>query len=580
MRTRRPLTSEVPITLPETQHQYLALKKVKGVNTQPSREALELDEFAWLENAMPIGDAFIPTVPQVNTATATITGAVSIMHFATLGTTNYHICFTTAGGAQSVNLATGNVAQIFASGTFSDPSVDQWKSERVVIADPSGYYSWDGSLSYSPGQVATISVVASGSVYTSTPVVVLTGGTAGTTASAQAFLSGLGVSSISLVSLGSGYTSAPAVTFSGGTTATAGLATASAYIMPTGQGGTAVSVYSGRVWIANNRTLTYTAPNTWMDFATADAAGSTTITEGFLRQSIQGLEALDNYLYVFGDSAIFIIGDLKVTGAITTFSLTNLSATTGTTLQNTITAMERAIVFMNRYGVYALFGASVTKISKALDGVFPRIDFSQPVSAGLVQIYNILCYAVNFTYADTNGNRVIQAVFFDGKWFFTSQGELDFVAPAQISGTLSLWGTTGSDIAQLYANTTQTIATTIQSGLYPLGNPIFDKQVIRAGVEYTAPAASTLELQIDTEDESLTAQATASSEIVWYNDSGTEITWINDSAQEITWNRSGYSMFNRPYPIVGKYIGATITSNSPQLVWNGTLFEYEQRSSW
>ncbi len=565
----------------EKKHDYLVLKKVRGVNTQPSREAIAEDEFSWLENAMPSGDAFIQTVPQVGTPTATVTAAIDSMHFATIGTTNYQICFLQNGGAQAVNLGTGNVATIAGAATFSQPSMDQWKSERIVIGDHSnGFFSWDGTFFQGPGSLATISVVTAGTAYTSTPVVVLTGGTAGTTASAVAVLTGGGISAINLVTVGAGYTAAPAVSFSGGTTATVGLATATAYVMPTGQNADAVAVYSGRVWLGLNRTLTYTAPNTWFDFAAADAAGSTTITEGSLRQKIYGLEALDNYLYVFGDSSIIIIGDLKVTGTITTFSQTFLSSTTGSTLPATITAMERAIIFMNKYGVYALFGASVQKISKALDGVFPKINFTQDVSAGLVQIFNNLCYAVNFTYTGGVTARPIQAVFFDSKWFFTSQGSLTFISPASINGVLSLWGTTGTDVTPLYSNTTATIATTIQTGLYALDNPIFDKQMNRAGLEYTPSVASTVQLQVDTEVASQVQTLTGSNSLIWYNNSGVEIDWRNNLNQEIDWFSTGFLLVSDYFDIVGKYIGFTVTCNDPALVVNGILCEYEQRASW
>lgn len=406
----------------------------------------------------------------------------------------------------------------------------------------------------------------------------LTGGTAGTTASANAILTSGGVSSVNFVTLGAGYTAAPAVTFSGGGGSGA---TAIAYIMPNGENADAVAVYSGRVWLASGRTLTYTAPDTWVDFSTADAAGSTTITEGSLRQKLYGLEALNNYLYVFGDSSIIIIGDLKVTGAITTFSQTFLSSTTGSTLPATITAMERAILFMNKYGVYALFGASVQKVSKALDGIFPKIDFTQNVSAGLVNIYNNLCYSISFTYQDTNANRVIQAVFFDGKWFFTSQGALTFVSPASINGVLSLWGTTGTDVKQLYSDTTSTIATTIQTGLYDMGNPIFDKQMNRAGIEFSCPNVASVNLQIDTETSSQVQAVSGSNTLLWYNTAGVQITWQNNATNTINWiSTSGFVSVAKLFGIVGKYIGYTVTCNTPQLVVNGLLAEYEQRASW
>ena len=322
-------------------HEYLILKKFKGVNTQPSREAIGQDEFSWLENYMPIGDAFIQAVPAPGTATATVTSAISLMHPATIGTVNYQICFTAAGGAQAVNLSNGNVVTITAAGTFQGtPAMDQWKSERIVMCDTASFYSWDGNLFYQSGSLATISVVVTGSGFTSTPAVVVTGGTSGTTASATCTLNSDGIGVVNLVTVGSGYTTAPAITFSGGG---GSAATATAFIMPTGLNGTDVCVYSGRVWVANGRLISYTAPGTWYDVNPTDAAGNTTITEGLLRQAIYGLEALDNYLYIFADSSVIVIGDLKVTNSITTYSQTFLSSTTGSTLPATITAMERAV---------------------------------------------------------------------------------------------------------------------------------------------------------------------------------------------------------------------------------------------
>lgn len=562
-----------------SKHEYLILKKVKGVNTQPSREALGPDEFAWLENIMPIGDAFLKAVPAQATATATITASMQSMHSATLNTTDYQICFTTAGGAQAVNLGSGSVVQIFASGTFSGtPSMDQWKSERVVIADSNGMFSWDGSLSYAPGSLATISVYVAGTGYTATPVIGLSGGTVGTTASARAILASGGVSGVTLVSVGSGYTSAPTVTFTGGTAGTA--ATASAFIMPTGMGGDAIAVYSGRTWVGNGRLLSYTAPNTWYDVALGNAAGSTTITEGSLRRRIYALEALDNFLYVFGDASIIIVGDVKVSGAVTTFSQTFLSSTTGSTLPRTITAMERAIVFANHEGVWGLFGASLQKISPQLDGIFPDIDFTN-ASGGLAAIYNILCYVLSFQYTGGTTDRQLQALFFGGKWFFTSQGDsVMCVSPIQRSGIHELWCSSGADISRMYADESASIAQTLQTGLYDLGNPIFDKLVIAAGIEYTAPAASSLTFQVDTESQTTNTTSTSGSTLTWYNASGQEIDWRNNANNEIVWVATAFLLDYFPAAISGKYIGATVTSTSPGLEINGILMEYKRQAAW
>src|SRR5690348_749620 len=87
------------------EHKFVALKKFRSINTQPSREALKEDEFSWIENLMPIGDAFAQAVPGPGTAVATVGATISLMRFLNLGTVNYMICFTNAGGAQAVNLA-------------------------------------------------------------------------------------------------------------------------------------------------------------------------------------------------------------------------------------------------------------------------------------------------------------------------------------------------------------------------------------------------------------------------------------------------------------------------------------------
>lgn len=563
----------------EQKHEYLALKEFGGVDTQPSRTALAQDKFHWLENLMPIGNAFAPAVYAPQTATATITQGISTMRQITIGSTDYMLCFTSAGGAVAVNLSGGALTTVAAGNTFTTPTADQWKSERAIIGDPTnGYFSWDGSLLYSPGSLATVSVTAAGSGYTAVPAIGFTGG-GGTGATATASISGDGVSGITITAVGSGYTAAPTVTITGGgATVTA---TASAFFMPTSQNATNVAVYSGRAWLANGRVLTYTAPDTWYDFATADAAGSTTITEGFLRQAIQGLVALDNYLYVFGDSSIFIIGDLKVTGSITTFSFTNLSSTTGTTLKNTITSMERAILFTNKYGVYATFGASVQKISGALDGIFPDIDFTQNVSAGLATIYNILCYCVSFTYNDTTATRSIQAVYFGGKWFFTSQGDsLSYVAPVQISGVQYLYGTSSTDLRKLYTNTTATIGTKLTTALLPLESPILDKQFNRYGVEFTAPVLTTLSVALETEYGINSLNATGVNYITWFNSSNQIVSWTNTATQTVQWIATGFVLAQAYADLVGKYLGFTITSNAPQYVMNGILAEYEPRAPW
>lgn len=504
---------------------------------------------------------------------------ITLMRQITIGTTDYMFAFTSAGGAAAVNLADGTVTTVAPGGTFTnDVAIDQWKSERAVIVDnTNGYYAWDGATLYSPGSVGTVSVTVGGTGFTSVPTVTFSGG-GGSGATATASIQDSSVISISLVGAGSGYTAAPTVGFSGGGGSGA---TAVAYIMPTGQTGSSIAVYTNRVWIAKNRTITYTAPGTWLDFSAAAASGSTTLSEGFLRQAIYGLKALENYLYIWGDSSIYLIGDIKVTGSITTFSLTNLSSTTGSTFPNTATSYERAILFANKSGVYATFGASVQKISQALDGIFPNIDFDTEPSAGLATIFNILCYVINFQYVGGGENRALQAVYFNQKWFLTSQGDgITFIAPTTVDGVQNIYSTTDNDITQMYGDPDNPVHCEMRTALLPLDNPIQDKQVQRIGIEYTAPSETQVTLSVDTEDDTQLFTFNAVNLVEWINLSGNTVVWQNNSSQEVGWLVSGFVSSNAYADVVGKYVGYTVESDSPRIIIHGLLGEYMPRAFW
>jgi len=237
---------------------------------------------------------------------------------------------------------------------------------------------------------------------------------------------------------------------------------------------------------------------------------------------------------------------------------------------------------MNKYGVYATFGASVQKISQGLDGVFPLIDFTKNVSGGLAVIYNILCYVIGFTYQDPIlGTRPIQAVFFGNKWFFTSQGStVDFLAPVDQSGSVNMYICAGTSLNKAYGDTTSTIATTLKTALLPLDSPVFDKQFNRFGIELTSVNASTLTVQLDTELATVNTTALAVSYAIWQNNNLQTVSWLNNSTQTVLWINTGFILAQAYADVVGKYLGFTITSSNPQVIVNGLLAEYQPRAPW
>jgi len=379
---------------------------------------------------------------------------------------------------------------------------------------------------------------------------------------------------------GTNYLSNPAVTITGSGTGQAIAATV------VNQPGTCIASFSGRVWIASGRTLYYTAVGTNNDFASV-SAGNIVFNDETLIGNITQLVSANNFLYVFGIDSINVISDVRInptTGA-TLYTNTNISAAIGSDLSYAMLPYFRSIVFMNRYGIYALVGSTTSKLSDALDGLFPYIDFTKTVSAGQVLLYNILCAAFSFTYNDpVDGARVIQAVFFDKKWFFTSQNTLNYMVSVPFTGASTLYSTTGTDLQKMYQDSTAAISTKIQPALLGMGNIIRDKQALKFGVEaiLNNTAGSYINVTVDSESASSPSVTLSNTQTIqWVNNVGNIVSWSNNSGAIVSWGIpiNGYYLYRYDAPQWGKYIGLTITSLSPNFIVSGVQYQTEMRAS-
>lgn len=651
----------------EQRKQYHVTKDFKGVNTKSNRTSIAENEFAWLENAQPIGAGNLKITPAqvtVNTSSnVAVAWANTVSHIDSINIRNndYLIAFKADGSAQAFNITTSTLSNIANASTFSASGVQmtQWKDERAMIIDPQkGLFTWDTTNLVSIGSVGTIAVTNGGSGYTSAPSVSISApnDANGIQATAVAFVTANAVSSITLTEAGTGYTAAPTVTLSGGggTNATAvasfttfkpntvsvtvlnggsgytnaanitvsfsggGGANAAATAVTAGNiitqivmtnpgsgytsaptvsitgGGGAnaivranvvtddavdVATFSGRVWIAQGRNVYYSAAGSYSDF-TSVSAGTITLTDSTLHNVIRAMLSANNFLYIFGDDSINVFSDVRVTTVGTTlFQNTNVSASVGSRRINAIFSNFRYVLFLNQYGIYALVGSTTSKISDALDGVFPLIDFSQPVYGGQVLLNNILCAAFNFYYNDpVQGLRPVQAVFFDRKWFITSQGTIKYMSSVSVDGQLRLYGTAGTDLVKLYGGGIEPVASIVKTALWPLSDPIRDKQALKLGVEATITQGGSVIATIDSEIGSSPNYSLADNVIVWYSNIGGTIPWQNNSGVTIGWINSGYQLYKTDAQQWGKYLGITLTSNVAGLVYSTFELEHELRA--
>ena len=647
----------------EQNKSYEVFKNFKGLNTKANRTAIEKDEFAWLENAMPIGYANLKIIPNYSTANVTFGNLVTTLTSTNINNADYALGFCLDGRAEAVNVTTYSKVSIAAASTFSSAgiNVSQWKSERALIGDPNnGIYSWDGTNLVSIGSVGSVAITNGGSNYTSTPAIVISAPnqTGGVQATAQATVTANVVSAITLTEAGSGYTSPPTVTITGGggTNATAicslvtfkkgtvsvlitnggtgytdaaniavtisgggGAGAAGTAIVAGGQitrvvmtnagsnytnnsnitvtitggGGSnatakaviqtdtvsGIQTFSGRTWVSQGRTVTYSAAGSYSDF-TSVSAGALTLTDNTLHSNIIQLLAANNFLYIFGEDSINVFSDVRVTNTGTTiFTNTNVSASVGTRLPYAIFPYFRSVLFMNEYGAYALVGSTTSKISDALDGVFPNIDFSTAIiTAGQVLLNNILCAAFNIRYNDSGTYRYIQAVFFEKKWFFTNQNTaLKLITSIPTGGKINMYGTTGTDLLYLYSDGATDISSIIRTALMPMTDPIRTKQALKVGIEATISNGAVLYTTIDSEQSS-SPPYTLGNYVNWLNNFGIATPWVNNSSATIQWiGGQGYVLYKTDAQQWGKYLGMTVTSNSTGMVIHGFDYEHELR---
>jgi hypothetical protein len=485
-----------------------------------------------------------------------------------------------ANGVQATAVAT-ITANTVSSITITEAGTGYNASPTVTFVGGGGSNASAvaGITTFATGTVSVI-ITSGGTGYTnaSNLSVTISGG-GGSNATAQGIVSGGIVTQAVMTNVGSGYTNSSNITVTitggGGTNATAKAIINTEPVV-------GIQSFSGRVWIANGRTVTYSAAGSYSDF-TSISAGSVTLTDATLHGNITQLLSANNFLYIFGDDSINVFSDVRVTTAGTTlFTNTNVSASVGSKLPYAIYPYFRSVLFMNNYGIYALVGSTTTKVSDSLDGVFPNIDFTAPVYAGQVLLNNILCAAFNFKYTGGLGvsksSRYIQAIFFEKKWFFTSAtNDLAYITSAPLGGRINLYGTNGTSCVRLYADASSSINSYIQTSLNPMKDPIRTKQALKVGIEATLTNAAELIVTVDSETGS-SAPVLLGELIDWINNVSIPIPWINNSSAVVSWyGGGGYTLYKTDAKQWGKYLGMTVTSTGANFVINGFEYEHELR---
>jgi hypothetical protein len=339
------------------------------------------------------------------------------------------------------------------------------------------------------------------------------------------------------------------------------------------------------VWIGNNRTISFSGPNSYQDFQTASSGGAFIVTDETLHSNINSLFTANNFLYIAGNTSFNIISDVRLgtgTPVPTLFSNTNISAILGTTYRMAVFAYYRLIAFVTDSGFYVLNGATPQKVSDKLDGIFQKLIYADAISGGAAMVHQILCMAFLFQYDDPAGERPLLALLFNGKWFLASQGAaLTLIAGGFQGNKTALFGTDGTNIYKLFSDPAAAISSKIQTALWPMKEPTRMKEGQKAGVEVTtASTPFTFNLSLDSDFGNVPLTLSATNVGQWINAANNLGQWFNAALTQGDWIYAGFNIFQGDAEFKGRYLGYTMTSTSPGYTVEGFLTAYQRSTPW
>lgn len=408
------------------------------------------------------------------TITATVSGgAVNALTITNGGSGytpgTYALAFSGGGGTGADATYTVNPSGVISSTLLIAGGAGYTGAPTVSLDTGSGA---EAIAAITSASVASVTVVNGGTNFTGTPTLEFVGGN-GTGAAGTAVMSSGTIASVTITNGGSGYTSAPAIIVQTGVN---NAAAAILQLMPFGISGVSIETYQSRVWIpfpkaagtiSTGGTFYVSTPNSLTDYATSDGGDIFTNTDRFLRQQYTFMRQTSNFLYAVGDSSVSVISNVQTGGSptSTTFSYQNTDPQIGSSFRDSAQDFSNTILFANPFGVYGLYGGSVTKVSAKIDNIFTNAILP-PASGALVptsavaNLYSQKLYLLLLTITDpfTFTPRNVMVGWDQKNWYVASQGPaLVAIGTQEINSNLTAWGTDGTSLYPLFQTPSSTL---------------------------------------------------------------------------------------------------------------------------
>jgi hypothetical protein len=319
-----------------------------------------------------------------------------------------------------------------------------------------------------------------------------------------------------------------------------------------------IRVWSGRLWMGFNSTIQWTNANT--NNSLAGDSGSYLITDGNCGNPILGFQDFPAGLYVYGSNWWKTISNLVDQGnpAVLTFQQSTLQGTVGPINKWSVILIGATVYFANTAGFWTLNGAQPVQISSPnLNGFFANLDTSSNSSFssayGLINSTPCVFWQARYL-GDTqvpSSYTVFGYTLGTNLWFRFVQGTIKWVtsmvSSAITNSSPTVWGCDGTNIFQLFTNTTTAITSTYNSKLWDFGSGLDYDSVLSIAI--TLIITSTTTVTIGQLDESNRVKLTSPVQTFtpsigqWVNAAGTVGQWVNAVGTAGNWQGSATAVY-------------------------------------
>lgn len=331
-----------------------------------------------------------------------------------------------------------------------------------------------------------------------------------------------------------------------------------------------------------------------------------------------------------------------VTGSTVSWTRQNISSVVGTDQLESIIAYGRLILFANQYGVWMLTGINLTLLStdaasqiySGIDGTWQYLDwhhFNDSVlwvnNAGdqvdwennaqqIVQwmLDNYTPFPFRISGGSVKSNNLLNAAFVvvrkndpimgsgnflvmyqgdasgnNGKWWFadwTSDiGPITHICSANVNNAPALFGYIGNQLYRFFADPTSSPSARMMTALWDFGDPLTDKQALRAGIRVSLRGTSdaAMLLNIDTLTATYPVPLGDIGSIDWVNSTEQLVPWQSAAPQTVKWQnlREYLIYFGKAPECYSKSLGFTVRSRrGTQFELNAFLLDYKIGPRW